>query len=258
MVIRSDDFRFALSEQKKMKTGESKKETVVVPPSFFENFLRRANADFGDVLTLVEGYTQIALRKLREGRLKEEHLQHILRTLQRGAGLTEDISGFFTYLPESGEICDVAEAVRLVAETLQAEEDEGAAPLHLSLPEQPCLIKGNIETLAHVLIIVLPYIRGNKGELSDLSLSLNHRKLKDGREQIVLSMLCAEDGVDMKDSVEKKSLSLVSQMGGRQDCPARLHLACILVERMGGCICATQGTGGRGRHRFQIFFPVAS
>ena len=259
MVICPSDLRCARSDKKKTEEGADDKKAAAISFAMFEDFSRRINADFSDILTIVEGYTQIALRKLREGRLTEEHLKHILKTLRRGTALTEDISGFFTDLPAAGDICDLAEAARLVMETLQVKENDGNADgmLHLSLPEQPCLIKGNFETLAHILVVFLPHVYGADGKLSDVSLSLGIRSLKDGRQQAVLDICHIGDDADTGEGLEAKLFyPRPSQLKRREDCLTRLYMAYVLVEQMDGCVCTAPVQVVRGCQRFQLLFPV--
>lgn len=261
MVIRPYDLFFARSEKDKEQkpASENGKKNVMIPFALFEDFSRRINSDFSDILTIVEGYTQIALRKLKEGRLTEEHLQHILKTLQRGTGLTEEVGVFLAHLPETEEQCDLTQAVRFFEEILQEREVGTEGMPHLSLPEEPCLIQGSLERVAHVMAVFLPYVHGADGTLSDVSLSLEKRVLQDGREQAVLNMLCADDDAAVSEDMDTKLFYPAAiQVKGREDCLTRLYMAYVLVERMGGCICTAPGQGAHGGQRFQLLFPVVA
>ncbi|TNE32266.1 MAG: hypothetical protein EP349_02090 [Alphaproteobacteria bacterium] len=258
MVIRPYDLFFARSEKDKKEEGasESGKTNATVPFALFDDFSRHINADFSDILTIVEGYTQIALRKLHEGRLTEEHLQHILKTLRRGTGLTEEIAVFLAHLPETEEKCDLVQAVRFFEEP-QEKDTEGGA--HLSFPEEPCIIQGSLERIAHVIAVLLPYVYGAEGKLSDISLSLEKRVLQDGREQAVLNMLCVDDEAEGLDNMDTKLFYPgAMQIKGREDCLTRLYMAYVLVDRMGGCVCTAPGQGAHGGQRFQLLFPVVA
>lgn len=259
MVIRPYDLLFARSAKngEKNETGAGGKKSATVPLALFEEFSRHVNADFSDILMIIEGYTQIALRKLREGRLTEEHLQHILKTLRRGTGVTEDISVFLARLPMPEDICDLTEAVRLVVDTLQVREGIGDTVLPLVLPEDPCPVYGGLETVAHVLTVFLPHVYGAEGSLADISLSLERRVLKDRREQAVLNIHCIDDA-EVLDNLDARLFHPAAiQVKGPEDCLTRLYLAYVLVERMGGCVCSAPGQGARGGRRFQLLFPVA-
>lgn len=258
MVIRPYDLLFSrsLKDRTDLET-ETENKNAAVPLVLFEDFSRRINADFSDVLTIVEGYTQIALRKLREGRLTEEHLLHILKTLRRGSGVTDEIAVFLARLPDVEEICDLTEAVRLVVETLQVKEGIEDTVQPLVLPDEPCLIRGGFETVAHVLAVFLPHVYGASGQLSDVFLSLEKRLLKNGREQAVLNMHCINDAEAAGGMETRLFDPAVTRMNGNGDFLTRLYLAYVLVERMGGCVCSAPGQGAQGGYRFQILFPVA-
>jgi CheY-like chemotaxis protein len=50
--------------------------------------------DFNNILSIIEGHTHAALKKLAEGHLTAEQLQKILLSTQRGAGLTRQLLAF--------------------------------------------------------------------------------------------------------------------------------------------------------------------
>ena len=253
IVIRPYDLLIAQSNKK----SDGGKENAVLSLTLFEDFSLRINADFSDILTIVEGYTEIALRKLREGRLTEENLQHILKTIRRGAGLTEEIKTFFEHLPDAEDRCDLVEGLRRAGEALEMQKGDDGGALQLSLPERSYLIQGKVETLTHVLAVFLPYVHGAKGTLSDVAISLEVHALKDGREQAVLNILCADDGTEIEDSMEARLFyPAAMQAHGLEKCLTRLYMAYVLVEQLGGCVCTAPGQGGR--QRFQLLFPLLS
>lgn len=68
--------------------------------------------DFNNILSIVEGYANIALKHLREGRLEEAQLLKIIEASKRGAGLTRQLLAFSRQKIQMEQTSDLSDLVR--------------------------------------------------------------------------------------------------------------------------------------------------
>jgi two-component system cell cycle sensor histidine kinase/response regulator CckA len=132
--------------------------------------------DFNNILSIIEGYTHIAMKELKEGRLDPEHLRQILKSTHRGAGLTRQLLTFGRQKVDVEETVNLAEELRqqhvllrpLFGETIQ---------LFMSVPEDPVWISASSDQLTQVT----------------LNLALNARDaMPDGGDMAIICMPCQQ------------------------------------------------------------------
>ncbi len=68
--------------------------------------------DFNNILSIIEGYTELAVKRLRNNELTEDHLLKILTTTQRGADITRQLLAFGRHNISLNEVFDLGEMIR--------------------------------------------------------------------------------------------------------------------------------------------------
>lgn len=164
--------------------------------------------DFNNILSVVEGYTHIALRQLREGTLTAEQLQKILKSTQRGAGLTRQLLAFGRQKIELDAKIELADALRqqqillkpLLGETVQ---------LFLTVPEEPVWIGASQDQFSQIV----------------LNLALNARDaMPEGGEMAIMCMRCQKRLVppDIRKRYPEADFARITVMDSGQGIPPEI------------------------------------
>ncbi len=107
--------------------------------------------DFNNILSIIEGYTSIAVKQLKEGTLTPEQLQKILASTKRGAGLTRQLLAFGRQKVALPEKMDLSRSLRqemvllkpLMGETVQ---------VFMTLPEEPVWIEAGEDQITQIIL----------------------------------------------------------------------------------------------------------
>ena len=135
--------------------------------------------DFNNILSIIEGHTHIAVKQLNQGTLTPEQLQKILKSTQRGAGLTRQLLSFGRQKVDVEEKTNLAEALRqqhvllrpLLGETIQ---------LFMTVPEETVWLNATPDQLTQIT----------------LNLALNARDaMPDGGELAIMCMACQKKNI---------------------------------------------------------------
>ncbi|MCE9508410.1 MAG: response regulator [Alphaproteobacteria bacterium] len=135
--------------------------------------------DFNNILSIIEGYTHIATKQLKDGTLTPEQLHKILLSTQRGAGLTRQLLSFGRQKVSVDEKTDLAEALRQIR-VLLCPLLGGTVRLLMTLPEEPVWLNASPDLLTQVT----------------LNLALNARDaMPGGGELSIVCMFCQKQNV---------------------------------------------------------------
>ena len=135
--------------------------------------------DFNNILSIIEGYTRLAMRHLQEGTLQPQELEKILLSTQRGAGLTRQLLAFGReklVLDERTELCTALAAQRVLLSPLLGEDIR----LYLSLPDQEIWIAGSTDQITQIILNLALNARdamAGKGELSIIAQPCPRREI---------------------------------------------------------------------------------
>lgn len=161
--------------------------------------------DFNNILSIIEGYTHIALRQLKEGTLAPEQLQKILKSTQRGAGLTRQLLSFGRQKIDVDEKINLAETLRqqhvllkpLLGETVQ---------LFMTVPENPVWLRATSDQITQIILNLALNARDampKGGELAIMCMSCPRgslpKELKEknaGEGYIRISVVDSGSGID--------------------------------------------------------------
>lgn len=107
--------------------------------------------DFNNILSIIEGYTHIALKKLNENNLTPDQLQKIIQSTQRGAGLTRQLLAFGRQKIDTAAKTGVTGALRaqhvllkpLLGETIR---------FAMSLPESNMWVQASEDQMTQIVL----------------------------------------------------------------------------------------------------------
>jgi two-component system cell cycle sensor histidine kinase/response regulator CckA len=132
--------------------------------------------DFNNILSIIEGYTHIAARQLKDGTLTPEQLHKILLSTQRGAGLTRQLLSFGRQKIATEEKTDLVDALRQIHVLLRPLLGE-SVELLMTAPEEPVWINASQDLLTQII----------------LNLAINARDAMPGGGQLgIICMLCQQ------------------------------------------------------------------
>jgi len=130
--------------------------------------------DFNNILSIIEGYTHMSLKRLKEGTLTEEYLEKILKSTQRGAGLTRQLLSFGRLKIDVEEKINLAEEIKGQHVLLHPLLGE-SIKLFMTTPEEAIWISASSDQLTQVV----------------LNLAINARDaMPDGGELAIIFMPC--------------------------------------------------------------------
>lgn len=107
--------------------------------------------DFNNILSIIEGHTQAAVKKLKDGTLTPQALEKILVSTQRGASLTRQLLAFGQQKVAIHDKCDMRAVMleqKILLEPLIGEMIE----LRMDLPKTPLWVAADDD---HVVQVVL-------------------------------------------------------------------------------------------------------
>lgn len=107
--------------------------------------------DFNNILSVVEGYTEIAVKKLRDGTLTEEHLLQILDATQRGAGITRQLLAFGQQNIALNKVVDLTSFLKQEERALKTALGHDMR-ITLHTPDAPCLVECNPDNMRQILM----------------------------------------------------------------------------------------------------------
>lgn len=107
--------------------------------------------DFNNILSIIEGYTEIALKHLREGTLTPDQLERIRLSTARGAGLTRQLLAFGRQKIGIIDSMDVSAAVRDACVLLHPLFGE-KIKLNISVPQTPLWVEAGEDYITQILL----------------------------------------------------------------------------------------------------------
>ncbi|MDD9901763.1 MAG: ATP-binding protein [Alphaproteobacteria bacterium] len=142
--------------------------------------------DFNNILSIIEGYTHIAVKQLKEGSLTPEQLQKIVSSTQRGAGLTRQLLAFARQkvdMAETTELTDTLQQQHVLLRPLLGEK----IYLYLLVPEKPLPIAASADQVMQII----------------MNLALNARDaMPDGGELGIICRACPPDDIPQEVSLK--------------------------------------------------------
>jgi len=164
--------------------------------------------DFNNILSIIEGYTHIAMKQLKDGTLKPEQMQKILKSTQRGAGLTRQLLSFGRQKVDAEEKTNLAEALRqqhvllrpLLGESIQ---------LFMTVPEDSVWLNASSDQLTQII----------------LNLALNARDaMPGGGELTIICMPCQKRNIPalLRDKYPDGSFIRLSIVDSGEGIPAEI------------------------------------
>ena len=107
--------------------------------------------DFNNILSIIEGYTYIAIKQLKEGTLTEGQLKKILTSTQRGAGLTRQLLAFGRQKVDVDEKVNIVDALRQQHILLKPLLGDAIA-VYMMLPEEEVWVQVSIDQMDKVAL----------------------------------------------------------------------------------------------------------
>jgi two-component system, cell cycle sensor histidine kinase and response regulator CckA len=107
--------------------------------------------DFNNILSIIEGYTEIAIKQLAAGTLTADQLDRIRLSTARGAGLTRQLLAFGRQKIGIVDHMDIADSLRKNAVLLQPLFGE-RVDLQLTVPDQPLWVEAGDDHITQVLL----------------------------------------------------------------------------------------------------------
>jgi len=126
--------------------------------------------DFNNILSIIEGYVHIAIRKMERGELEKEDLEKILKSTERGAGLTQQLLSFGKMKVDVEDKINLAEALRDFHVLLRPVLGD-TINLYMTMPEYPVWINISNDQVTQILLNLSINARDampNGGDLSIL------------------------------------------------------------------------------------------
>lgn len=107
--------------------------------------------DFNNILSIIEGYTHIAIKQLKEGTLTPDQLKKIILSTQRGAGLTRQLLAFGRQKIDLEERVNIVEILRQ-QHILMKPLLGGAISVYMMLPEEAVWVKASTDQMSQVIM----------------------------------------------------------------------------------------------------------
>lgn len=107
--------------------------------------------DFNNILSIIEGYTEIALKHLREGTLTPDQLERIRLSTARGAGLTRQLLAFGRQKIGIIDSMDLSAAVRDACILLHPLFGE-KIKLNISVPQTPLWVEAGEDHVTQIIL----------------------------------------------------------------------------------------------------------
>lgn len=107
--------------------------------------------DFNNILSIIEGYTEIALKHLREGTLTPEELERIRLSTARGAGLTRQLLAFSRQKIGIIDSMDLGAAVNNACVLLHPLFGE-KIKLNMTIPQIPLWVEAGEDYITQIIL----------------------------------------------------------------------------------------------------------
>lgn len=107
--------------------------------------------DFNNILSIIEGYTHLAVKSLKDGTLTPQQLEKILISTQRGAGLTRQLLAFGRQkvgIEETIDLCAVLERQKVLLTPLLGD----AVTFSMALPPHPLWIVASEDQITQIVL----------------------------------------------------------------------------------------------------------
>ena len=203
--------------------------------------------DFNNILSIIEGYTEMAVKKLRTGELTEDNLLRILKTTQRGAGITRQLLAFGKQGVALKDVIDVKELLleqQHIFELIVGEQ----VTLNIHVPIEQCFVECDEGSLIKVLTNLVVNGRDAikaKGGTGLMDITLMVRGL-DAPEKV--SIVIEDNGCGMSQEISQQIFDpffTTKQVG--EGTGLGLSFVYGLMEQMGGQIevLSEEGVGTR-------------
>jgi len=219
--------------------------------------------DFNNILSIIEGYAQIAVKRLKEDRLSGDELEKILESTKRGAGITRQLLAFSRHKISINEVIDLNQLIKeqeVLLKPILGERTE----LFISLSDGSICVEGAQDNFVQILMNLAINARdavSDKGVFvinlttcNEKSVPLEMKKKYPGRYFARISAM--DNGEGMSDEVKRRIFDpfFTTKEQGKG---TGLGLSVLygLIDQMGGDISVfskpNKGTC------FDIYFPLS-
>ncbi len=250
-----------------MRDAENKTETVTASqPQKLEALGKLAGGiahDFNNILSIVEGYANIALKRQREGRLEEDHLLKVIDAARRGAGLTRQLLAFSRQKVQLDQTFDLVELIRQNEVILKPQLGENVKFLFIA-PPAPFYIDCASDSITQILLNLASNAKDAMTGGGTFTVILDECKPCDlppaltsrSQDKRFVRMMVEDTGSGMPPEI----LSQIFEpffTTKEQDKGTGLGLSVVygLVEQMQGVIEVSSAPGNGTR--FDLYFPLS-
>jgi|GEM_PF-4092175 len=270
-VIRQDEHDFYLFFIQPAMTGTAGREQIGDPSAHpqFERLERLAAFgrlaggvvhDFNNLLTAINGYSELIASHLKSDHPLQAYVQQILKTSDHGAILAKQLLGFSRRLPQRLTVIDLNALLRDMTAMLKRLLRENIE-LRTTLQAGIGLIKADAAQVEQIIVNLVINARdampqggtlaiGTSADQLEQPLRLHHTELPAGR-YLVLSIQDTGHGMDERVRSKLFTPFFTTKVSG-----TGLGLYTVLryaVKNQGGIIC--QSESGKGT-LFQVYFPA--
>lgn len=219
--------------------------------------------DFNNILSIVEGYATIALKRHREGRLEEDQLKKIIDASQRGAVITRQLLAFGRQKVQIEETVDLCELIRRNEVIIRPQFGSSVA-VRMEGLDQAYMIDCAPDGMTQILLNLASNARDAMPDGGNFRITLEPC----GSERVPARCHSRDRGNGfVRLSIEDTGCGIPPDIMERifdpffttkeQDKGTGLGLSVVygLIEQMGGAIEASSVPGVGAR--FDLFFPVS-
>jgi CheY-like chemotaxis protein len=208
--------------------------------------------DFNNILSIIEGYTHIALRQMREGTLTPLQLEKILASTQRGAGLTRQLLAFARQkvdIESTASLTDTLRQQQVLLKPLLGE----TVHLHLTLPAEDVWVKLSGDQITQIVLNIALNARDAMPQGGDLVILCHKVSLSEGP---FVRMTFVDSGAGIsKDVLPRIFDPFFTTKSPTKGTGLGLSVVHGIVNQAGGKIEA-RSKPGEGT-TFQVYLPFA-
>lgn len=240
----------------KVKLGNSKscfavgKDNVVSSFETLGYFAGGIAHDFNNILSIIEGYTEIAIKRLKMDELTEEYLNKLLTATERGAGITRQLLAFGTQKVYLDEIIDIVKIIQEQEHIIRMILG-GRINLKIDLPNDPVYIVGCEDNITQIITNLTVNARDAMNYEGNFIIEVT--ELSDTSQARIKIQ---DDGCGIRDEIKEQVFQpFFTTKESGQGTGLGLSFVYGLVEQMGGDInlCSREGIGTR----FEILLPLS-